>query len=334
MTEKKDTATPPITQASPASIKQPASSGMRGLYWFLGTLAAVGIGVWAIQQGYISLPGEEISAPVSAAPPREDTSLADLQNAFEASNRSVQALQSQVRRLEERVQTLSNAQATPQPAAAQAALPPAVDNSAIAKLEASLTDLNGKLETLQTNYKKQHSVNTARLEAMQVADEIEDDLRTGEAYEQPFQKLRALAEPANMPESPLRTLGAYASKGVSPLSTLIEGFEEAARLAVPISLSAASNPSTADKMRTRLAHIVTIRKIEVDEEDNSDEAQIARAEAELRVGNVDMALTHLEQLSADPKVIFAAWREQANAYLDAREALIQVKAAAMHGEGE
>jgi hypothetical protein len=123
----------------------------------------------------------------------------------------------------------------------------------------------------------------------------------------------------------LNSLSTYADDGAPSLAKLMDAFDEAVNIAVPASIAAKENPSFADELRGHLSRVITIRRVSADVSDDSDEAQIARAETELRMDNVDMALAHIEQLSDPTREIFAPWTHEAEAYLAAQDAMAQLK---------
>lgn len=215
---------------------------------------------------------------------------------------------------------------TPPPPPAEKA-PPAPRPEEYAKLNATVESLNARLDTLQKAYEEQSGISRARLETIQLAGRIQDKLESGESYEEEMTELTAMLgkEQHAIPRAAVLTLQETAKAGVPTLAALINDFAETSSMAVPVSLLNDGNASFADSLRARFGHLITIRKTDVDGDDDSDEANIARAEAELRAGNVDMAITHLEQLSDDTKQLFAAWLKQANSYLDSRNALDDLK---------
>lgn len=192
--------------------------------------------------------------------------------------------------------------------------------------------LNNRLDTLQTAYEEQSGISRTRLTVLRVIDRLRDKLDSGAAYEDEIKELNKLLQEGEedaIPRAALHTLEENAKNGIATLATLIDDFEEVSSLAVPVSLLSEKEPTFTDTLRAKLGHLISIRKTDVDSNDDTDEANIARAEAELRVGNVDMAITHLLQLSQEPKQLFKKWIKEANAHLAAHGAVADIQSLAL-----
>lgn len=371
MTQKKDTTNTsesankkPETPTADATEKSSKSGG--GFVWLLLVAAAIGGGIWAIEQGYVDVLLTEQTQPVmttetkkiaepesSTTPPSpafeepapvaakdEDISLllhnqeasrrerAQLRKNLAAVNAEIGALSSSMQSL---VKTMESKQNEPATIAVTAA---PVDNSAVQAMETRVSELAARLDSLQQDYERQSVTHAVRLQILQTVGAIEERVEQGKPYADMLPRLQRLAARIKIHPESLDVLAAQSEESVSSLSELIQDFSTNAALALPYSLGAEGEASWSDTLRSNVAHVISIRRIEVATDDNSDEAHIARAEAELRNGNVDMAITHLEQLSADPQTLFNGWMQKAQRYMAVHEAIHQLQSLVIQNEYE
>lgn len=320
--------------------------GNGGLFGFTAFVLIAGAG-WLLWQNKIpSLPlpkfvGQEVKQPAKpvivpdqAIPSSEEISrfrivkqeLLELRNSHEALSRAFLQLQKEVAALQ--ASSLQEPVSKADNAAAQPSSPPVIALSApLAQdnLQTTVAGLTAKIEALEQAYHKQSAASGLRLRMVQLANDIGEKMETGDAFSDEVGQLKALSEEYVLPRNSLSILEQNAENGILPLDQLIAEFKETAQAALPASIAADKNATFGDSIRAQLGNLITIRKVEVDSADDSDEANIARAEAELQAGNVDMALTHLHQLTEDPKGVFATWVMKANNYVDSHEALHSIK---------
>lgn len=198
------------------------------------------------------------------------------------------------------------------------------DGASIAQTNLAMHEvaaLRAEIENLKRTYNTDSKRYSERMQLTQLLDTIAAKARDGESYQPEMQQFLSYARNSGLNEQALSVLDTHAESGPPSLALLLERFNNTMEAALPVSLLTKENPTIADSLRGRLSHIVSIRKLDVDSEDNSDEAQLSRASAELQAGNVDMALTHLSQLSDATQELFSAWRGEAETYLDVQDAL-------------
>lgn len=330
--------------------------GWGGFIWFLLAAILIGLGIFAIDKGYLdrllntaedapmtrqtktfqpkparSDSEDNTAASRNSAPDEELSVLVSNQRKSEQERqqikRRVNALQQQMDEVNNNIKELAQAVASLKENSSSRANAQAISGAEVAALEAQISALTVQIANLQDNQAQSHHQYSGRLQLLQLLDSIANKAETGESFTKEAAELESLTAQLNMEGDAQQILAEHAAEGVRPLSKLINDFGEATKLALPYSLNTKETKSLGDKLRGSLAHIVTIRKTDVESEDNSDEAHIARAEAELRAGNVQMALTHLEQLSLETRKFFFAWSEQAHGYLDTQRALEQLKSA-------
>lgn len=371
MTQKKD-----IENTSESANKKPetptadateeSSKSGGGFVWLLLVAAAIGGGIWAIEQGYVDALLTEQAEPVmttetkniaalesSTTPPApafeepapvaakdEDISRllrnqeasrrerAQLRKNLAAVNAEIGALSSSMQSLVKTMESKKNEPAT----IAVTATP--VDNSAVQAMESRLSELAARLDNLQQDYERQSVTHAARLQILQAVGTIEELADQGKPYSDMLPRLQRLAARVKLDTEALDVLAAQSEESTPSLAELIQDFTTNAALALPYSLGAEGQTSWSDALRSNMAHVVSIRRVEVATDDNSDEAHIARAEAELRNGNVDMAITHLEQLSADPQTLFNGWMQEAQRYIAVHEAINQLQSLVIQNEYE
>jgi hypothetical protein len=333
MTQKKDTPASgtPSTDAKPAS---PAPKKRILWPWWLLLLAIAilaGIAYTSNKPSsettttpYVPNANENIQAV-----PADESGITELHANQQHAKKVRLALRADVdansRRLEElarQVQALADTIANQQPSAGTPAAA-AEDTATLEQVEA----LRQQIAELRQTYAQDSARYATRIRLSQQLDAIAARVRDGETYADALTRLRNDAGDSGLDEAMLDVLAAHAEEGAPTLSDLMEAFDETMQAALPASLITKPDQDITDTLRGRLSHIVSIRKLEVDAGDDSDEAQLTRAEAELQAGNVAMALTHLSQLSDAPRVLFDAWRSEAEAYLDVQDALASLKSA-------
>lgn len=352
-------------------IPTESSSNIKPFVWLLLILGAVGGGLyWAKSNNLVEQTGETTTHPTkkktaqaeiaASAPDMEPDTKPDAQteslSAIDGSTsedlfalmerhekakrirlalrEDINALESQFSQLSERMNAMQDS-ITALENAPEATAQSSDLNSEIADtLQNKLSVLTLRLKELQANYEQNNQRYAARLRMTQLLDIIADKTENGESYAREMQQIQQLALANNINSPALQTLATHAQTGAPSLALLMDEFNETLIAAIPVSLAAKEEHNFGDKVRSRLSHIVSIRRVEVESTDNSDEAQIARAEAELQMGNVNMALTHLEQLSEVPHQVFARWRQKAETFLQVHTALEQLKSTLVQPSAE
>jgi len=372
MSKKSDTtentATTPAEDASEAvEVKRHSP-----IKWVLAFIVLASAGIWAIDQGYLdrllsSSPEEEETAyeaeytpdPVeesditvaqeqeAPAKPQEpvttvysdstelDSMLqsqaasqreqAQMRRELDAMKRSVSSLNKNIKEL---TQALEKKQQEPTTIAVST-----TNTDSLVRLESRISELTTRLDNLQQSYNQQSMQYGKRLEMTRKLDSVAEKVSQGASYRDDMPELHKLAVELNMGGEAITSLQSQAIEGVPTLATLMQTFDEVTKLAIPYTLDAQESTSTADRIRSRIAHVVSIRKTDVSAEDNSDEAHIARAERELQDGNVDMAMTHIQQLPEDTQQFYFAWQQSASAYLDAQNAIHKLRASLLRDSG-
>ncbi|MFP7569323.1 hypothetical protein [Marivita sp. S2033] len=206
----------------------------------------------------------------------------------------------------------------------------AVSPEAIAAYERALEDLQAEVEAQRaevTQMAKEaveaesNAETKSTLAASRAAmAEITAALETGSGYTNAIDVLSANG--VDIPEP----LAANAQTGVVTQGALIDNFPAAARSA----LSAARNVQTegsegANRVTTFFANQLGARSV-APREGNDPDAVLSRAEAEVRAGNIEAALSELSALPEEAQNALADWRASAQTRVEtktAADALVQ-----------
>lgn len=243
-----------------------------------------------------------IQALENAAPPAVPdvdgitAGLEDVSNALDAMQSTLQAQIARIDTLESRPET--------EP------LTPQVDNSAeIQALQSSIATLEERLAEQDA----QASAEAARLLARAALTQVVTAVENGEAFEPALGALEEVT-PVEVPD----VLRSAAAEGVPSMATLREGFPEAARTALATARADVPESEVAGIggfLRRQLsARSVTPR------EGSDPDAVLSRAEAAVRSGDLDTALTELAALPEASKSAMQDWLDGAQARKEARDA--------------
>ncbi len=189
-----------------------------------------------------------------------------------------------------------------------------------ARLAAIETRLDERLATVEV-------AQTAAVEAEQAAldaatatrqraalADIDVALDTGTGFAPALETLAATS--VEVPE----VLTRVADGSAPTLTALQAGFPDAARAALVASTRAGAQDGSVDGLTAFFRTQLGARSLEPREGDDPD-AVLSRAEAAVRNGDLDAALTEIAALPADGQAALADWRAQAETRLDAKAAL-------------
>lgn len=317
------------------------SRGGKGLFWLVVVGGTFIGGIWALESGFLDTllqteeelaqPAETVQKPAAPKPSASNSEILQLRQEQKRTQKLLETQRRELRHLDERMQQLvQQVEALAKTPASAMQGPAAIQNGeAAVAVQSGLLQLEQRLESLQANYKGSTRRYAARLELAQLADELDDRLREGLAYEDHMPRLRKLARESGMDIPALDTLAPYASEGAPTLASLLDRFDEMLELALPVSLSTKEATGFGETLRQRLSHIITIRRVDIEPTDDSDEAHLTRVGNELQMGNVELALTHLQQTSGKVYDLFVPWRQQAKTYLAVQDAIRQLKNTAL-----
>ncbi len=238
------------------------------------------------------------NAPPAAAPDGDaiTAGLDDVSSALEAMQSTLQAQTARIDALEARPEAGTTA--------------PPVDNSAeIEALQSSIAALEARLAEQDA----QASAEAARLLARAALTQVVTAVENGEAFEPALGALEEVA-PVEVPDA----LRSAAAEGVPSMTTLRENFPDAARAALAAARADVPESEVAGIggfLRRQLsARSVTPR------EGSDPDAVLSRAEAAVRSGDLETALTELAALPETSKSAMQTWLDGANARKEARDA--------------
>ncbi len=166
---------------------------------------------------------------------------------------------------------------------------------------------------------------------------LAESVRTGQPYGTPLATISALAKNDPDIEHQVATLLPHAREGVPTQAALAARFPEIAD-AVTRAAIAPPGSSWIQRLVARLSSLVTIRRTGADAKGDKPSAIVARAEADLKAGDLSGAADEVKKLQGAPAQAASGWLDEAEARLDALGAAKAISDLAMktylHPDGE
>ncbi len=156
---------------------------------------------------------------------------------------------------------------------------------------------------------------TNRISAQAALAEIRAAMDAGTPYADAIGQLRSTGE-VEVPEA----LAGPAGSGVATISALQQSYPEAARSALSASVAATAGGGPIDRFGAFLKAQTGARALD-EQEGTGPDAVLSRAEARLREGELEAALSELDALPQEGRDAMSDWIDRARARLDARQAL-------------
>ncbi len=173
-----------------------------------------------------------------------------------------------------------------------------------------ITAAKDEAQTLEVN-----AAETARAAAARAAmSRVLNALETGRPYDN---ALFDVTQNAGVDAPP--ALAEHASDGIVTLAQLQDSFPKAARVALDASIRASAKGDHMERFTAFLRTQLGARSLEPKEGDDPD-AVLSRAEAALKNGQIDVALTELEAMPDAGQPALEVWITQATARKNALEA--------------
>lgn len=188
------------------------------------------------------------------------------------------------------------------------------------------TDLRAQLAAIEAAQANANAAEEAALKAAADATaraataRITVALDRGEGFAEPLSELVAATG-----IEPPAALNAVATDGTPSAEALKSAFPEAARLALAETSRVASEDGSAGSLTSIIMTQLGARSLEPREGDDPD-AVLSRAEAAVKAGDLDTALTELAALPESGKAAFDQWVADATALRDARAAAAELSA--------
>jgi len=192
-------------------------------------------------------------------------------------------------------------------------------NARIGKLEAALPELAVAIDKGATEAK-------GAAVALAFAS-LRDAVHSGHPYAAELATLRALT-PA---EGALETLASHADAGIRTFADLVGSFRTASDAA--LAAAAPGDASLLDSLLASAQSLVKVRKIDADATGDAPAAILARAEAQLKQGDLALAVKEADTLQGIPREALAGWIDQAQARLAADDALRRLEGALLASMG-
>ena len=184
----------------------------------------------------------------------------------------------------------------------------------IAKLESAMPGLTSTVD---------RSAATAKSGALAMAFA---NLNEAVSAGRPYAAELAAVQPLLPDAASVDDLATHATAGIPTLPELTQDFIALAEKAAP---PPAAGGSFVDSVIASAKSAITIRRIDATATGNAPDAVMARAEDDLKQGELDDAVTEVDSLPPDVRDAFAGWLEKAHARLDADETLAKLQGAVL-----
>jgi len=192
------------------------------------------------------------------------------------------------------------------------------------RLNQLVTELNNRLSDLEAAQLKERSSSDNVQALVASLSTLRDVLRTSGAFTAELATLSALAQGDVTLETGVEALAPYADTGVASVSSLVAGFNPVANDIV----RAVAVPEGAGWMEQTVKNVtslVTIRRAPGNLDGEGALGAVARAEYNLKNGDLVAALAELNGLEGNPKEAAQSWIDKAEARLSADKALAQMQ---------
>jgi hypothetical protein len=223
----------------------------------------------------------------------------------------IQALQGELAALKAKLGALAEAKLGDQPELAPEVT--ALDQR-IAKLESAMPGITSTVD---------RSAATAKSGALAIAFA---NLNEAVSAGRPYAAELAAVQPLLPDAASVDDLATHATAGIPTLPELTQDFIALAEKAAP---PPAAGGSFVDSVIASAKSAITIRRIDATATGNAPDAVMARAEDDLKQGELDDAVAEVDSLPPDIRDAFAGWLEKARARLDADEALAKLQGAVL-----
>jgi hypothetical protein len=223
----------------------------------------------------------------------------------------IQALQGELAALKAKLGALAEAKLGDQPDVSSEIT---TLDQRIAKLEDAMPGLTSTVD---------RSAATVKSGALAIAfANLNDAVSAG----RPYAAELAAVQPLLPDAAGLDDLATHASKGIPTLSELTQDFTGIAEAAAP---PPQPGGSFVDSVIASAKSAITIRRIDADATGNEPDAVMARAEDDLKQGELDDAVAEIDGLPPAVRDAFAGWLEKAHARLAADETLAKLEGAVL-----
>lgn len=194
-----------------------------------------------------------------------------------------------------------------------------------AHLSQLLNELNNRLTDIEAARVIQRSAGDNVQALVSALSGLREVVRTSASYEAELQVLGALAQGDTIIEQAIEGLRGQAGQGISSRNSLLVQFDRVANDIV----RAVAIPEGAGWIEQTVKNVTSLVKIRRAPGQTAGEGPlgiVARAEENLRAGDLAASLSELEMLQGKPKEAAQDWLTQAGARLNAEQTLSQLQA--------
>lgn len=240
--------------------------------------------------------------------------MSDATNALAQTNGNVtpETIRQVTERLAQLEIALTNIQSTTAPAAQS--------GPDIQLLQQQMASLQSEIETLR----RREGGDNRSIALLVAFSRLQEIVTSGSPFRNELAKVDFLTPPHEDMDHAFDAIRPYADGGITTLPILKEDFAQVARRAMAAAGEPGKNAGWKERLAGNLSSLITIRRVEDVERDNSEEAVIARAESHLQESNLAEAVRELEALKGKTKEAFASWLEDARSYLTVTDAMDQL----------
>jgi len=193
-------------------------------------------------------------------------------------------------------------------------------NAESARISSSVSEMSHRIDELEESEATALKVGGEVRESLLAAGRLREALHSAAPFSAELQALRAAA-----PEDPglaevTGQLAPRADSGIPTLATLRERFDAVARDVAATELRMEGD-GWVSGMVNRLSSLVSVRRTDFPEDDQSVDAILSRAEDALNTGDLMAAVQQMEALQGDAATAAARWLDDARARVTAERAM-------------
>lgn len=325
-----------MTEEAPSTPPEKRRSRMGGLLLAMALLAAGLFAGWSQFGGTTTASG---LGEIKAEQARQREAITELQSRLQLQESSTASLHERVNapgegqsttaditayaELQKRLESLEQKLTATGSASANTAIP--ADAGSLAARISEIENRINIVESAQVLLGKKSGAVVARLN---VFYRLHDAVLSGAPYATELTEFQDMTEGNNEITEALQAIDATADEGIPSQTELTERFDALALAAM--TPKASDDASFNQRMMANLSGLVTIRKVGEQQQGKTTEAVLARAEAQLKQGALEAAVSELEALPETAKNGFKDWLEQAKLRLSVPGMLSEIQELLLH----
>ncbi|MCG8509188.1 MAG: uroporphyrinogen-III synthase [Rhodospirillales bacterium] len=203
------------------------------------------------------------------------------------------------------------------------------------RISASVADINQRIQGFEESRSTLAGVEDDFRATMVAVENLRDVLRSAAPFADELDALSALAQDGSDLSTAISELAPFVKDGIPTLAALRDRFDGMARGVVSASLRVDGDGWFAGIVN-RLTTLVTVRRTDTDESENSVDALVTSAEAAVAEGDLIGAVRYLEKLGGAPAAEASDWLRDAKSRVMAERAMavLHVHSVSMMNPGE